>query len=192
MSYPAIFLNGNVNGGCPPVFEHTISYSVSQLSVSFSTTTALGVAPYTYEWEFGDGHSSNLQNPVHTYAAASNFYVTLTAMDALFCQHDTTITLLSGIFTGISDDVAKSVDPILFPNPGCDQIFLEIQSGQELPVSYEVYDLAGKLIISQTELVCNGNRQYRIQTSSLKPGMYCLHSQTKSGFNSISKFTILK
>ncbi len=44
-------------------------------SVSFTTSVSGGTSPYTYAWEFGDGLSSTLANPVHTYAAAGSYTV---------------------------------------------------------------------------------------------------------------------
>ncbi len=45
--------------------------------VSFSDTSTGG--PTSWEWDFGDGVTSTLQNPGHTYAAAGAHSVTLTA-----------------------------------------------------------------------------------------------------------------
>ncbi|HNW90279.1 MAG TPA: C25 family cysteine peptidase [Bacteroidales bacterium] len=39
-------------------------------------------APTTYHWDFGDGTTSNLQNPMHTYQANGTYTVMLTAMNA--------------------------------------------------------------------------------------------------------------
>ncbi len=48
--------------------------------VQFSDTS--GGAPTSWSWEFGDGGTSQLQNPEHTYAAAGSYTVTLTVADA--------------------------------------------------------------------------------------------------------------
>ena len=44
--------------------------------VSFSDTSTGG--PTSWEWDFGDGVTSTLQNPGHTYAAAGAYSITLT------------------------------------------------------------------------------------------------------------------
>jgi PKD repeat protein len=51
------------------------SQLVNNLDVSF-TSTSLGAA--TYLWDFGDGQTSTLQNPVHTYGSYGIFDVQLT------------------------------------------------------------------------------------------------------------------
>jgi gliding motility-associated-like protein len=40
----------------------------------------------SYFWEFGDGDTSSLSNPTHTYSQIGTFCVTLTAYDSVGCQ----------------------------------------------------------------------------------------------------------
>jgi PKD repeat protein len=51
------------------------------LSVQF-TGAGSGDAPITYSWEFGDGTSSRLQNPTHTYRDPGTYTATLTVADS--------------------------------------------------------------------------------------------------------------
>ena len=44
-----------------------------------NNTNMVGTYTNSYAWSFGDGASSNLSNPVHTYSAAGTYVVTLTA-----------------------------------------------------------------------------------------------------------------
>jgi len=53
------------------------------LPVSFSSSPSGGTAPYTYDWNYGDGSAhGTTQNPSHTYTAPGGFVATLTVMDA--------------------------------------------------------------------------------------------------------------
>jgi len=45
-------------------------------------TVSGGFAPFTYEWDFGDGTSSEEPNPIHTYAESGIFAVSVTVTDA--------------------------------------------------------------------------------------------------------------
>jgi PKD repeat protein len=47
--------------------------------------TNQSVGGLTYLWEFGDGQTSTLKDPVHFYGAGANYLVTLTAYNSLFC-----------------------------------------------------------------------------------------------------------
>jgi len=52
------------------------------LTVQFSGVAAGGYPPYSFGWNFGDGSSSSLQNPSHTFLAAGNYTTTLTVTDS--------------------------------------------------------------------------------------------------------------
>ncbi len=51
------------------------------LAVQFAGSGGGGVPPYSYFWTFGDGNSSTLQDPSHTYSAVGNYSVGLTVTD---------------------------------------------------------------------------------------------------------------
>jgi PKD repeat protein len=52
------------------------------LTTSFSGSATGGTPPYGYSWSFGDGSSSSVQNPSHTYSSAGNYTATLTVNDS--------------------------------------------------------------------------------------------------------------
>jgi|GEM_PF-2115353 len=65
------------------------------LTVSFTDQTTGG--PVAWQWDFGDGNISNLQNPTHTYSSAGTYTVCLVSGN--LCGPDTTcqtITVGSG------------------------------------------------------------------------------------------------
>ena len=53
------------------------------LTVNFTDASAGAV---TYNWDFGDGNTSTVRNPVHTYTSTGNFTVTLIATNANGCS----------------------------------------------------------------------------------------------------------
>jgi mannan endo-1,4-beta-mannosidase len=60
------------------------SSAAADLVVTFSNSSTDpdgGPQPLSYNWNFGDGQSSTLKDPVHTYATASTYQVTMTAND---------------------------------------------------------------------------------------------------------------
>jgi outer membrane protein assembly factor BamB len=48
----------------------------------FTGTVSGGIQPYIYYWGFGDGQTSDKQNPTHTYANVGNFTITFTVTDS--------------------------------------------------------------------------------------------------------------
>jgi PKD repeat protein len=68
--------NASPKSGAPP------------LTVNFAGSASGGTAPYTYKWNFGDGHTSTAQNPTHTYTATGNYTATLTVTDSASATAD--------------------------------------------------------------------------------------------------------
>ncbi|HOM35484.1 MAG: PKD domain-containing protein [Bacteroidales bacterium] len=55
-------------------------------STNFTNSSTQGDAPITsYQWYFGDGNGSDIQNPSHTYQTSGNFNVSLIVTDANGC-----------------------------------------------------------------------------------------------------------
>ncbi len=64
-----------------PVDLVSVTYVVADLQVSFDAT-ATGSEPISYLWHFGDGITSTLEDPVHTYDAGGCYDVSLEASNA--------------------------------------------------------------------------------------------------------------
>lgn len=62
--------------------------------IEFQGSAQGGVAPYIYEWDFGDGTETILiESPTHTYTKTGSFTITLTVTDsALYEEQETTTT----------------------------------------------------------------------------------------------------
>ena len=63
------YINANPTSGPAP------------LAVNFSGNASGGKAPYSFSWDLGDGKTSVLQNPAHTYERADFYTATLTVTD---------------------------------------------------------------------------------------------------------------
>lgn len=68
-SLPDVTVSLNQISGIPP------------LIVDFMCDVAGGDPPFTFAWEFGDGATSSLQNPSHTYSSMGTFTATCTVTD---------------------------------------------------------------------------------------------------------------
>ncbi len=64
-------------------FNVNVNKILAGEEIFFYDTTTMGAAPLTYQWDFGDGTgTSTQQNPVHQFAIAGTWLVTLTVTDA--------------------------------------------------------------------------------------------------------------
>lgn len=51
--------------------------------MQFTGSASGGFSPYSFSWDFGDGQTSNEQNPAHFYSILGDYVVTLTVNDSL-------------------------------------------------------------------------------------------------------------
>ncbi|MBI3501887.1 MAG: PKD domain-containing protein [Bacteroidetes bacterium] len=79
-------------------------------TVNFTNTSTGGA---TYSWNFGDGNTSTLQNPTHTYTATGTYNVTLTVTNA---NGTCNATITKNAFILISPPVANFIH---VPDSGC-------------------------------------------------------------------------
>ncbi len=87
-SAATVSITVNDEGGTGPTNQAPIAdfaYAANNLAVSFaggvSSDPDNGPSALSYIWDFGDGFSSSDVGPVHTYAQAGSYQVTLTVSD---------------------------------------------------------------------------------------------------------------
>jgi PKD repeat protein len=66
--------------------SYTADFTESSSNLIASFVDASSIAPTNWSWDFGDGGSSNLQNPTYSYATAGTYTVCLEAGDG--CNSD--------------------------------------------------------------------------------------------------------
>ena len=74
------------------IFTPSTNYGCIPLTITFNNESNLGIQ---YFWQFGDGITSTLKNPVHTYDSAGTYKVILTVTDSTLCNPiDTVYTFI--------------------------------------------------------------------------------------------------
>jgi PKD repeat protein len=107
-------------GGCTKSIVYYNIVKVTKTTAMFAVDNRIGCPPLTanfanlsppagltYHWDFGDGTTSTLQNPSHTYTSSGNFDVRLVVRDSLGC----TDTLTKPSFIQTINPVANYVPP---------------------------------------------------------------------------------
>jgi len=64
------------------VDAHGPYYGSPNQIIQFTGTAENGSPPYEFHWDFGDGNTSNMQNPTHSYLSIGNYSVILSVTDA--------------------------------------------------------------------------------------------------------------
>ena len=150
------------------------TYSVNSLMVTFTNTSTSGSS---YIWDFGDGNTSLLTDPTHTYSVSGTYSVTLITENA--CGADTTVIAIT-VTTGVKEN-SENLKFTIYPNPS-DGLFNVDISGSlvEGRINYSIYDIIGKLIQSGTVVSVNGESHGVIDISSISKGIYFIRLSNNS------------
>ncbi|MEL6676730.1 MAG: PKD domain-containing protein [Bacteroidota bacterium] len=142
----------------------------AELYQSVQFTDLTGSVANNWSWDFGDGNTSNQQNPSHTYQSINNFTVCLTASNGV-CINTVCKQIEVTIFTNLEEELGLEWD--LYPNPATQQATLDIQLEQARELGWQLLDMQGQ-VIQQKAL----GRQWRVKEElalgSLASGMYLI------------------
>ena len=138
---------------------------------TFSNTTV---------WDFGDGTTSTVQNPVHVYDSTGIFTVTLTASG--ICGSDAqTQTVTTQLVN--TEDVLKVADNIsVFPNPSNGQYTVSIE-GLTKDLTLKIVDVQGRVLRQWQYDNPTTNFIQNIDISDVAEGVYFLQVQTADGLD---------
>ncbi len=76
---------------------------------------------------------------------------------------------------------ANIEDFAVYPNPFRDNIILNITTSTTQDVQIEIFDLSGRLMISQGDNIIHGENRIKLNTEILKSGLYILKMTTEDG-----------
>jgi PKD repeat protein len=161
-----IVQNQMIEVGAAP--EAAFSYVVDQTTVEFTNET-VGVG--TYLWDFGDGNTSTMVSPTHTYTDGGTYTVTLTVTNN--CG-TTTFTETVSVEPNSVFDVEWLDEFKLFPNPNDGQFFVEMtgQPAYDAPVRIRIYSVIGQEILREEHSFATGQLSRRYDLNNLAQGVY--------------------
>jgi hypothetical protein len=121
-----------------------------------------------YAWSFGDGNTSVLTNPSHTYAVSGTYAVSLVVNNG--CKADAIIQQITAGTTGVNESEGNC---LLMINDK--PVVIDLNCNDDAIV-LSVYDLAGRKLVSDQK---SNNHRWTIE-GSLK-GIYLLEFQSRNG-----------
>ena len=125
--------------------------------------------PTTWLWNFGDGTTSTIQNPSHTYSSGGNYQVTLTAGNACGTRDSTFTVYVSGI--GI-DEPGFAAGINMQPNPSTGFVTLEALFTISRDLRVELRDVTGKLLLIQEWTAAAAGNDLRLNLEAFADGIY--------------------
>jgi PKD repeat protein len=141
------------------------SESISGNTTTFTNSSSSVNSTLNYSWNFGDGNTSSIQNPSHTYTTNGTYTVTLIASNCIFSD---TITKTIQIGTNSMEENTNT-NFEFYPNPTTNQIIINVEK-QLLGSVYIIYDNTGKAILTGKIL----SEQSVIDLVDLSKGIYLL------------------
>ncbi len=123
----------------------------------------------SYQWSFGDGTTSTMMNPSHTYAGTGNYLVELIVTSADGCS-DTTTQVVSVQAQIVSTQEAATLTGVSVVPTLVDQQ-LNIQFDEPQDVQIQIVDLLGASIY---EMNFNQVQMQSIDTDAWTSGLYIL------------------
>ncbi|MGJ8661095.1 MAG: PKD domain-containing protein, partial [Bacteroidota bacterium] len=174
-----------INNGCTDTICQTVTVSCAIPNATFTsvvgngglvtfTNTTTPVAD-SYNWNFGDGNTSALENPTHTYTTSGNYQVCMTITDT--CGTDSLCSTISvDVFADLEDIFGG--DFSIYPNPAQDVVHV---IGSDLPNGEWKLILHNSLgqTYWQKTYVGNGFEE-SISINMLAKGIYFLRIQSES------------
>ena len=141
-------------------------------NLSYNFQDATVPAPSAWLWEFGDGNTSSLQNPQHTYAQPGSYTVKLTVTTDCGIKSTTTT------FNNIDLDENAMTQVVFYPNPTEGQLNISsLKPGGEATV--EIYSAIGTCL--QRSTYADLEETIVVDLSTLPQGLYTLKVTSRSG-----------
>jgi PKD repeat protein len=139
------------------------NYNVSGYDQYSFINLSTGAASFL--WQFGDGNTSTLMNPVYTYSSPNTYIVVLNAYNGS-C---TTSTSQPIVVSNTSEFFINQMS--VYPNPVDDVLHIVLDSPCNGDVDVLIYDVKGQLVLSKK---INQQETKLIAVDALPGGMYVL------------------
>lgn len=176
----------NVNAAVPPTATISGPNTTAMLqNIQFNGNSAN--TNVTYSWDFGDGNTSNQQNPTHQYQAMGSFQVCLTVSNGL-CATTTCQDVTVSAPVGVEDALfAQSVN--VYPNPNNGSFSVSFDLPKALDLRVEVYAVTGQKLVDR-ELNAVRALIEDVDISDYAKGMYFLKITSDKGNEMIRKVIV--
>ncbi len=170
----------NINANLP---KADFSYTINTNTVNFANNSN---NTNKYSWDFGDGNTDTVMNPMHTYTAPGKYFVSLEASSV--CGFDKIIDTIEIVTIGINP-ISLSDEIVIFPNPAKDKI--NIQLNQKSEATIVIQDVTGRVFMRERIVNNKTMKKHCISIRGYNPGTYIIKI-TGNGFALSEKLIICR
>ncbi|HLP22093.1 MAG TPA: T9SS type A sorting domain-containing protein [Chitinophagales bacterium] len=151
------------NGTAPYTYQWYLVQGVTQPEITANNYTLTSTPGVGYQWYLNGQPINNANSQTYTAVTSGNYSVRVTYANG--CSATSIVTVIT-VISGIDDINAATLK--LYPNPATDVLTIEGLPGN-IATLLQVYDLAGKLLLQQSET-------NHINVGQLAAGTYILHA----------------
>ena len=189
-SYDITLMVSNIYGTSTETFAGAITVidlptasfdgTQNESTVNFMSTST---GATTYSWDFGDGNTSNEENPNHTYGSNGTYEVILTVSNQCGEVESTTTFIIN--VNAVTE--AEFGNMKVYPNPASDYITISLENTLRDDIKLSIIDVQGKVVTLETV----NTEKHTINTSNLVNGTYMLRLSSNEA-SYLKKIVILK
>ncbi|MCI5058791.1 MAG: PKD domain-containing protein, partial [Flavobacteriales bacterium] len=163
----------------------TAMFSSVDTGLTFYFTDLSSSQIASWQWDFGDGNTSTLQNPVHSYPQPGSYVVCLIVSN--FCGNADTICDTAVVNFPVSIDALIKENLSIYPNPSDNEINIQ---GLDILSQYSIsiLDLKGTLVSSASITTSD---LFSINIENLSQGSYILNVENEN-LNTSKRFLFHK
>jgi PKD repeat protein len=154
--------------------------------IQFFSTLSTNVI--SYDWDFGDGGTDNVANPIYTYTGPGVFTVMFVAING-GCT-DTVyndITVLQAISIK-ENNIADNVT--IYPNPANEYITIHFKNIIDQNTLLTIYNALGESVMKLSSAI-NANSSIKINTNNFDNGIYFIEMEIDN-LKTIKRFSVIK
>jgi PKD repeat protein len=179
--------------------SNTASIPPPPFHASFSASPAFGIAPLTvqftdlssgfindYLWDFGDGNTSTLANPNHTYTQAGLYSVKLKVIGDTEEDSITMVDMIEVDPNGIQT-INVGFEMEMYPNPVQGNQQLVIKHPSTLVSKIHVYDILGKAVPFTS---ATSPQQSELSFDEIAEGIYFVKVSDQNGNYELRKLVV--
>ncbi|HFC01042.1 MAG TPA: PKD domain-containing protein, partial [Phaeodactylibacter sp.] len=155
-----------------PVADFTASIDLDG-NVTFTNNSILG---NTYEWNFGDGNTTEEVSPVYTYEVSGVYTVLLITTNE--CGSDTTSQEIDVQITGI-DEIHFLEKFELYPNPNNGEFVLHLEGEPTDELELDLFNVLGQVVFSKKIDFHSGKTTQTFYLKKLPAASYILQIKSE-------------